>query len=223
MLDFFSLYMSAKRETTSERMGLFWRPAGRFPTASREAKVAQNWLVSWLNMEGAEPEVQRQLGYTEESVARIRKLFEMVQALVKIKIRDEDEERADLWMCFQNVDKIMRDYAIFPTLNFQPSSQTWAVMRRVAPTNPFSGSETLAAHGILELARLGLLNHVRQCSDPCNKWYFAKRDDAVACGNDTCRRRVYDRQPEVKEKRKKQAKDNAAFHTGKLFLKRKKD
>lgn len=122
------------------------------------------------------------------------------------------------------VTRLMRQYATYPTFFLHPKSGVLGVAHQAVATNgrpwdlelvvatldqlaseiPYG--EVLAAHGIIELARLGKLDRVRLCR-VCPRWFFQGRSDAVTC-SPGCRHKIYEQTPAYKERRRDIAKRN---------------
>jgi hypothetical protein len=81
------------------------------------------------------------------------------------------------------------------------------------PWRPYG--EVMAAHGILDLLRSGVLDRVRKCE--CGLWFLALRHDSKA-HNATCRKRLHDRSPTAIKKRREKQRANALVRSGKIYL-----
>jgi hypothetical protein len=149
------------------------------------------------------------------------------------------------WSVISTLQGLFNDYATVPFLAFQSPTKLWGVGHWPANLPGAAGSdmteeelaafsngsyplaqktqsfrpygEVMAAHGILELVRNNALERIRQCN--CKLWFFAVRKRTVAHAP-TCRKRLYDQTPEAIAKRKKRAKDNEPFTSGKIHLKK---
>jgi hypothetical protein len=195
-----------------------------------EVAQAHESLTTWLNgenpWESHRPASERN---NPESTHRILALFELVRRLTR---PDYEQGTLKMWFAqeellpnmrrtyrFLEIESRMQQYATVPYLAFQRPGRRWGVGQWPAGHSPDQMTkpqqtfrpygEVMAAHGILELARHQALARVRQCE--CKRWYFAKREDGVAC-SDTCRKRIYDQKPEVKNKRKRKAKELDLLH-----------
>ena len=60
--------------------------------------------------------------------------------------------------------------------------------------------ESVAAHGIVEIARAGLLDRVNRCD--CGNWFFARFRHQRSCSA-SCRRNLYEKTEAFKAKRRK--------------------
>ena len=203
-----------KREQATIRPALFASPRSR-SVNTPDVRNAHGWLTFWLNAErDLDADAQRVEGYSSESKERILGLLALVSATVK-KVQ---AQRGDIQYSatFTDITEAMRPYTAFPTLAYVADAKTWIVIRELPEDSRFPARETMAAHGLLELARHECLDRIRHCD--CGRWYFALRDDGVAC-SDTCRKRIHERTPEAKAKRRQRLQDNAEYNTGKIFLK----
>jgi len=216
---------------------------------SPEVALAHESLTQWLNGENSWEYIAPQYRNSPESTQRILKLFNLVKRVItafeqkapamypyfygKAPMPRGIGDGGGPTVQFGEISRAMVDYATVPYLAFQPSTKLWGLghwpvglageahngAMQILPPALRPYGEVLAAHGILELARRGALSRIRECD--CKKWYFAKREDGVAC-SDTCRKRIHDRKPEVVERRRKKAKEYAEFRSGKNFLEKTK-
>lgn len=60
--------------------------------------------------------------------------------------------------------------------------------------------ESIAAHSILEIAKAGLLDRIKQCD--CGTWYFARFQHQRSCSA-SCRRNLYEKTDAFRAKRRK--------------------
>jgi hypothetical protein len=192
-----------------------------------EIAHAHRSLTTWLNGEtGWEANGVANERNSPESTHRILALFELVRRYATeyeaggagTELPFPVTQRS---IRFLEIENLMQQYATVPYLAFQAPRRIWGVgqwpvrhspneMSAAEPHAAFRPyGEVLAAHGILELARRQALSRIRQCG--CKRWYFAKREDGVAC-SDTCRRRIHDQKPEVKDERKRKAKELRLLH-----------
>src|SRR5260370_38003921 len=70
---------------------------------------------------------------------------------------------------------------------------------------PFPAGESLAAHGVIELAKQKLLDRVLFCV--CGKWVFRRFAHQRSCSA-TCRHKLYEQSDEYKENRRKYIADS---------------
>jgi hypothetical protein len=232
--------------SSDHRATIFRRSRSR-SLNSPELALAHESLTQWLNGENSGENIYPSYRNSPESTQRILKLFKLVRDVTttfeqkapvmypyfygKAAAPSRIEEK-DHTVQFDIISRALVDYATVPYLAFQPSTKLWGLGHwpvglpdvayygpmEVQPTlRPYG--EVLAAHGILELARRRALSRIRECD--CGDWYFAKREDGVAC-SDTCRKRIHDRKPEAIERRRKKAKEYADFRSGKNFLEKRK-
>lgn len=213
---------------------------------SPEVALAHESLTEWLNGENSYEGIDPNYRNCPESSRRILDLLKLVSKVVAELERKAPtlypffyrkspepspiEEHAAI-VHFGAISAALVDYATVPYLAFQPSSKLWGLghwpvglsgkahngmMQQLQPTfRPYG--EVMAAHAILELVRSGALHRIKQCD--CGLWFFMKRRDGVAC-SDRCRKRIHDRKPEVIEKRRKNAKLNAHYNSGKIHIQR---
>jgi len=92
----------------------------------------------------------------------------------------------------------LKDYITYPAFTTGVWGNEWEIEDAVCGIRP--AGESVAAHSIIELARRGLLDRLRQCD--CGKWYFARFAHQRSCSS-TCRRRVYEKTEKFKTKRRK--------------------
>jgi hypothetical protein len=82
---------------------------------------------------------------------------------------------------------------------FSPNhGQEWVIENAVAGHRP--PGESVAAHAIIELAKQNLLDRIDQCV--CGNWYFARFLHQRCCSA-ACRRKIYEKTSEFREKRRK--------------------
>lgn len=205
--------------------------------------LAHESLTGWLNGDDSWTEVAPEYRNSDESRERILDLLKLVRDVIAEFERLAPERYANFYALppkpgwsgeqrlivhFGAISRALGEYATVPYLAFQPSSRLWGLghwpvgyaepFGRTAPKpqrtfRPYG--EVMAAHGILELARSEVLHRIKQCD--CGRWFFMKRRDGVAC-SDRCRKRIHDRKPEVIERRKKQARKNGGYTSGKIHL-----
>ncbi len=209
-----------------------------------EVTLAHGSLTEWLNGENSYEGIASEYRNSPESSGRILDLLKLVRKVVTRFEREAPEmypysygkspkaswSEERIVVHFGAISRALADYATVPYIAFQPSSKLWGLghwpvglggpfnstMQKLQPTfRPYG--EVMAAHAILELVRSGALHRVKQCD--CGRWFFMKRRDGVACSN-TCRKRIHDRKPEVIERRRKAAKTNADYNSGKIHIQR---
>jgi hypothetical protein len=214
-----------------------------------EVKIAHQWLTGWLNGENSWEEIDPSYRNTPDSVERIRQLLELVTRVVTkferqaptsypdsygVPTNEAPKRKKGTIVHFGEISRALADYATVPYLAYQPNSRLWGIGHWPVgdPKKPEIGiipvlrptkrpyGEVMAAHGILELVRSNALSRIRQCD--CGRWFFALRTDGVAC-SDTCRKRIHDQKPEVKRRRKEQARNNSDYTTGRIHLRKQPD
>ena len=200
-----------------------------FPVTKRrslntpEVRLAHEWLTHWLNgTMNTGPELPDGYRNTPESRERLLALLNAVRDQLE-SFREHqlpyypNEKDELLQTVFLEIAKLMRPYATVPLLLYHPKTKRWGLGLQAADPGLRPEGEVMAAHGILELARSEALDRLRICD--CDKWFFAKRKDGVAC-SDTCRKRIHDQKPEVKEKRQEKARNNLEIRSGNIYLRR---
>ena len=207
--------ISRAREATLPK--IFSAPTGR--TIQSPAVVAAHQMVaSWLNCSlDNTPEIQELLGFDDTSRGRVISLLEQVRECVGMRII-VPPERSHLLISLGPIDKMMSRYPIYPTLAYDPGTESLSVLRRLVPGSAYPNGETMAAHGIIELARNGraCLGRLRECR--CGRWFFARKDASLACGP-ACKQKIYDQRPEIKERKRALNKANTEIRTGRIFMK----
>lgn len=202
------------------------------------ARIAHQALTYWLNDEDPPGvDVRPDLAHPPESTERIKGLLALVRATIQHLESPAGSYRqkvAEMWritnltVTLLDIDHAYQDYATAPYLVYQARTGLYGIGQKPVAKE---GSETynvigvefthrpqgevMAAHGILELARCGLLDRIRTCE--CGQWYFARKKDGVACSG-TCRQRIHDRKPEVKARRAAKAKANRLYTSGKVYI-----
>lgn len=222
------------------RLAIFRRSRSR-SLNTPELAFAHESLTSWLNGENDWQGIDEAYRNGPESIERISDLL----ALVKRETLAFEASAPDMYpyfygsvdaptplekrgviVQFSAISRAMSDYATVPFLAFQPKTKLWGIGQRPAGLGtPMSFGltgvrgrpygEVMAAHGILVLARSGALDRIRRCD--CDRWYYAKRVDGVACSG-TCRKRIHDKKPAVIEKRAQQARTNSTYKSGKVYV-----
>lgn len=91
----------------------------------------------------------------------------------------------------------LQEYPTCPFFSVKDGRE-WYINDGVWGTRPTG--ESVAAHGILALAQIGLLDRIKRCD--CGKWYFARFTHQRSCSAN-CRRRVYEKTEKFKAKRRK--------------------
>lgn len=89
------------------------------------------------------------------------------------------------------------EYPTVPAFSTEYHGKQWTIEDAVAGRRP--SGESVAAHAIIELAKQNLLNRIGMCH--CGKWYFARFFHQHCCSV-SCRRNLYEKTPEFREKRR---------------------
>ncbi len=198
-----------------KKLSIFSSPRGR-TIGTPEVKVAQQWITSWLNAErDFDHGTLAASGCTSESRGRVLSLLSYVSNVTRIRITAEDPRQSEQWITFDGITAQMEKYPVFPSLAYLPGSKRWGVIRALPKSSQYPAGEALAAHGIIELARNSLLDRVKACA--CGRWFFANNPLRVACSV-RCRQLNWEKSPEVLKRRKRQAKANAEYNSGRVHV-----
>jgi hypothetical protein len=82
----------------------------------------------------------------------------------------------------------------------------WETGDALLGTRPFN--ESIGVHGVIELAKLGLLNRIQICE--CGKWYFRRFTHQKFC-SPKCRVKFLESSEERKEQKRQRARENYLY------------
>lgn len=125
-------------------------------------------------------------------------LFQPATGTYAIGYRTPRSHYASFGQTFEEVEAEEQEMAAWPP-DPEPTEQELAsrAMLRAQQGPPYA--EVQAAHAILDLARFGVLDCIRQCY--CETWFYAKRPDNIHC-SPRCRHKQYEMSPAFRAKRR---------------------
>jgi hypothetical protein len=169
-----------------------------------EGEEAASRVVLWLNGKGD--------NNSRRSRERIQDLLECLReviALVESVPQDFNWPNAGLSKFHrprpEGFDELENElhsrlsiYVTYPAFETYVWGPEWGFDDVICGRTP--AGESVAAHSIIAVAKLGLLDRIRMCD--CGKWFFARFLHQRSCSA-TCRRHVYEKTQKFKAKRRK--------------------
>jgi hypothetical protein len=190
------------------------RPVGRFKGRTYYGENVGAHVTNWLNEPPEDPDypvIWGRVFWDKKSAKRILTLLKDFVAILEMlkKLSPNFDwrwgQRPDpknlppegFHELESKLNDQLRKYRIIPSFTATRGRQ-W-VIENVVGDSPRPYGELVAAHSIIELAKLGLLSRIIKCD--CGKWYFARFQHQRCC-SDACRRKLYEKTPAFKKARR---------------------
>src|ERR1019366_7258318 len=154
-------------------------------------------VVVWLNGQQAEHNGKN----TGASRRRIEDLIDCIRETLAEIDKNQDRDLIsfpgkELSRLMNELDLRIGEYQLEPSCYIDCDNKLFideAVIGRVPP------GESVAAHGVFELMKQGLLDRIRLCTG--GRWFFARFAHQKSCSA-ACRHKIYEQSDEFKVKRR---------------------